>query len=524
MLLVLFILILIILFGLIIYIASPKNGNFTNGDIIVPNIVGGLGNQLYFVAQAYIYGKKHNKNLVIKKKSEYASYGKPRPIYYDTVFNKLTITDVNTENFTHLSENELDIYKEGNIYMTGGYFQKTKYIVPYLSELQTLFTPPDNITMKIDSTITDNMLNTMNDIVIHIRLADDWTPKDFGNIYTPDEINKIKEFIKNDNNKIILFSNNIPKALELLDLQSIANNTDKIFIPTNTTDYEELYLMARFRRFIASPSTFNIWGIMLSKYQNKEINILWDIKINNYRIDFYEQYSYLLSKESNYTCVSGYYNVKNKHNNKFKEWFKNTLNIDSNYVIFTDSNSYDIIKPYRKLNNTKYIFKNLNDFTLKKSNYNENHTEPTHVPSIELGLIWLNKIEMMKIASEINYYNSDWFVWIDAGISSLRDVNLATPLKLNIDFNNLDKNKFYYGSSSNDIDIVSDKWEYIHNVQGGFFILYKNMINKAFNLFMDYHKKCLSNINNYICMSDQVIWSHIKNDNNDMFVKLCDGY
>lgn len=298
MLLVLFILILIILLGLIIYIASCKNDNFINKDIIVPNIVGGLGNQLYFVAQAYIYGKKHNKNLVIKKESEYASYGKPRPIYYDTVFNKLTITDVNIENFTHLGENELDIYKEGNIYMTGGYFQKTKYIVPYLSELQTLFTPPDNITMKIDSIITDNMLNTMNDLVIHIRLADDWTPKNFGNIYTPDEINKIKEFIKNDNNKIILFSNDVPKALELLDLGSIANNTDKIFIPTSTTDYEELYLMARFRRFIASPSTFNIWSIMLSKYENKEINILWDIKMNDYRIDFYEQYSHLLSKES----------------------------------------------------------------------------------------------------------------------------------------------------------------------------------------------------------------------------------
>ena len=294
-----------------------QKSNFTNGDIIVPNIVGGLGNQLYFVALAYIYGKKNNKNLVIKKESEYASYGKPRPIYYNTVFHNLTITDINTEKFTPLSENELDIYKNGNIYMTGGYFQKPKYIVPYLSELQTLFTPPVNITMKIDSIIIDNMLNTMNDLVIHIRLADDWTPNDFGNIYTPDEINKIKKFILNDNNKIILFSNNIPKALELLELQSIATNTDKIFIPSNTKDYEELYLMARFRRFIASPSTFNIWGIMLSKYQNKEINILWDIKINDYRIDFYEQYSYLLAQQSisgssltlskignNYTCVS----------------------------------------------------------------------------------------------------------------------------------------------------------------------------------------------------------------------------
>ncbi len=491
-------------------------------NMIVPDIVGGIGNQLYFVAQAYIYSKKYNKKLKIKKEAEYLSYGKPRPIYYDSVFSNLDIIELsNTNNFNKVNENELETNKDSNILLTGGYFQKTKYIVPYLSELRELFKPPNNINTTINNIITDNKLNTNNDIVIHIRLADDWTPSEFGNIYTPAEIDRIKNFIKNEltttSNMIILFSNNIDKAKELLDI----TDNERIFV-SNYKDYEELYLMAQFRRFIASPSTFNIWGIMLSNYDNKEINILWDININDYRIDFYEQYSYLLVKESKYTVVSGYYNVKNKYVNKYNEWFKNTLNIDANYVIFTDTKSYDIIKEYRKLTNTKYVFKNLNDFTLKKENYNDNHIEPTHVPSIELGLIWLNKIEMVKIARDLNYYNSEWFVWMDAGIASLRDKTLNESLKLNINFNILDKTKFYYGSSSN--DIITDNWDYIHNIQGGFFIIHQSMINKFYDLFMNYHKKCLDNVNNYICMSDQVILSHIKNDYNDSFIKLCDGY
>jgi hypothetical protein len=85
--------------------------------------------------------------------------------------------------------------------------------------------------------------------------------------------------------------------------------------------------MSMFRRFILSPSTFNIcvscysktvfeysrtrrepvysktvlpflnsdahiWGIILSQKENKEINIFWDNNIHDYsdyRIDFYEQ-------------------------------------------------------------------------------------------------------------------------------------------------------------------------------------------------------------------------------------------
>ena len=36
------------------------------------------------------------------------------------------------------------------------------------------------------------------------------------------------------------------------------------------------------------------------------------------------------------TCVSGYWRVKNKHENKFDKWFCNTLRINCPYVFFSD--------------------------------------------------------------------------------------------------------------------------------------------------------------------------------------------
>ena len=42
--------------------------------------------------------------------------------------------------------------------------------------------------------------------------------------------------------------------------------------------------------------------------------------------------------KTNLTCVSGYWKIKNKHDNKFDEWLKNTLKINCSYVFFSDKN------------------------------------------------------------------------------------------------------------------------------------------------------------------------------------------
>jgi hypothetical protein len=54
------------------------------------------------------------------------------------------------------------------------------------------------------------------------------------------------------------------------------------------------------------------------------------------------------------TLVSAYWNIKNKHDNKYNEWFKNTLSINCPYVFFTSKFTIDLIKSFR--NNRICVF------------------------------------------------------------------------------------------------------------------------------------------------------------------------
>jgi GR25 family glycosyltransferase involved in LPS biosynthesis len=508
-------------------------------NIIIPYVEGGLGNQLYFISQAFIYAMRFGKTLFLKYETDLPSYGKPRPTYFTSIFRNIPVLKIDQavlDKFSRVAETELDTDKHGNIYLTGGYFQKPTILKPYLTELRELFRPTPEIQSSISSIILNQEIQINRDIFLHIRLGDDWTPSDFGNVYTPDELDKIRQFIRTQlqqdpETKIILFSNNVDKALELLGQD---RQITQAIQPIKYDEITEIYLLAQGRRFIASPSTFMIWGIMLSSQLDKEIKILWAPDSNDYRWDFYSQYKPLLTEKPDVpanhsvTCVSCFYNIgKSKYNtDAYTKWFASTLNIDANYVIFTDLASLELIKPYRQDQNTRYVIKPLDEFTIKAGMLDpKRHMHETHVPSLDVGLIWLNKLEMVKLASESNEFSSDWFMWIDAGLASLRDVKPGGPAFkfANLDFSKFSPAKLYYGQSEPN-EIMSGIWEYKHNVQGGFFIIHKSSINKFFKLFQEYFANCIAQVNNYICLSEQVIWSHILKDKPAIFEKLCDGY
>ena len=91
------------------------NGNNKNNEhIIIPDIIGGLGNQLFLVASAFAYVKNsdnhsnnHNTthyNLMLDNRNDVYSYGKPRPTYNNTVFTKIPVTTMDTKDFTRLDE------------------------------------------------------------------------------------------------------------------------------------------------------------------------------------------------------------------------------------------------------------------------------------------------------------------------------------------------------------------------------------------------------------------------------------
>lgn len=220
------------------------------------------------------------------------------------------------------------------------------------------------------------------------------------------------------------------------------------------------------------------------------------------------------------TCVSCYYNVKNKHDDKYLKWFENTLTINCPYVFFTTRENIDIIKKFRKDIPTFFIEYNIEEF-YTYSFKEKMVTHPIHCPSVELNLIWNEKLFMMEKAKELNPFQSDWFQWIDAGICVFRD-NIPPQ----ITYPNKDKlkllpiNKFIYCSSNyyNEENVKPEI--YYHYIAGTSFILHKNFLS----IYLEIYKKFLNLIDKNNIWTDQVIHTHIYKKCPKLFFHVCYGY
>lgn len=220
------------------------------------------------------------------------------------------------------------------------------------------------------------------------------------------------------------------------------------------------------------------------------------------------------------TCVSGYWKVTNKHSDNYINWFKNSLQINCPYVFFGDKETIEIIKEYRTNLPTFYVEYNLADFVTNKYK-DKMKTHPIHCPSVELNMIWNEKIFLIKKALLLNPFSSDFFSWVDAGLCIYR--NTPPPP---IPFPNVYKlytlptDKLIYSSSKPyNANLVSIN-SYYHHISGTY-ILHKNLINYFSELYENYSDR-LIDINNI--WTDQVILTHIFKDHPNIFYKLFNGY
>jgi hypothetical protein len=220
------------------------------------------------------------------------------------------------------------------------------------------------------------------------------------------------------------------------------------------------------------------------------------------------------------TCVSSYFQIKNKHGDSFKGWFKNTLAIPCPYVFFTNKESIDMIKSFRKDLPTYYIECEIEDFYTYK--YKDKMiTDPRHCPSVELNLIWNEKIFMIQTASKLNPFKSEWFKWIDAGICTYR---MTPPPQSEFPnraiLNALPKDKFIY-SASNPFrpELITSTSSRSHI--SGTYIIHNTLIPTIVDLYKKYLDKLVAR---NIVWTDQEILTHIYKDNQELFFKLCDGY
>jgi hypothetical protein len=219
------------------------------------------------------------------------------------------------------------------------------------------------------------------------------------------------------------------------------------------------------------------------------------------------------------TCVTGYWNIKNKHGNKFEDWFENTLAVNNPYIIFSDKEGIESMKKYRDDLPTHYIEMDIDEFYMQK--YKDKiAVHSTHCPSVELNMVWNEKIFLLQKAYKTNPFNSEFFHWIDAGICTYRQCKPPSCEFSKDKIKSLPMDKFIYSSSMGyDINRVSTT-SYYHHISGTY-ILHKNIINKFVDLYKSYLEQLMERGNIW---TDQVIWTHIYKDHKELFYMLCGGY
>jgi hypothetical protein len=201
------------------------------------------------------------------------------------------------------------------------------------------------------------------------------------------------------------------------------------------------------------------------------------------------------------TCVSSFFQVKhNKYSsNSYLNWFENTLNVNCPYVFFTSADMVDTIKKYRKDFPTVFVVCDISGFETFK--YSKRLiTSQIHCPSIELNLIWLEKVVMMKKAKDMNPFKSEWFHWIDAGCCSLRTMDGIKTLRTDfVEFaNSLPKDKFIFSSSEPYNKAQIRKCNYYHCISGTSYLLHMLAIDSFYDKYSDYLNTVLNKKNIWI--------------------------
>ncbi len=219
-----------------------------------------------------------------------------------------------------------------------------------------------------------------------------------------------------------------------------------------------------------------------------------------------------------YTLI---YKVKSKFDfDKYKEWGNNLMkNIkNNNFIIFTNLETYDIIKDIIDFtnNNIKIKILEFNEFKYYKYKlYFEKCKKLIDGYNIDwkLLLIWIERILLLN---KIKDTKTEYYAHVDFGY--FRDDKFSDAFLNNIDIlNNLNKDKIYYCLVYNDLFYIKNILNqnlYKEIIGGGFFIIHYDKIDYYINLFND---KVLYYINNKeLIKDDQYILQNIIFDKNNI--------
>lgn len=220
------------------------------------------------------------------------------------------------------------------------------------------------------------------------------------------------------------------------------------------------------------------------------------------------------------SVVSGWWNLTKSKSNieTYFKWFDTSLKMNMPYVIFTDYENFGVLAKYRVDLCTVFVPRKMSEF-LTHDSYNEEWTHPYHVPSRELGMTWLEKINLVMEASKI--VDSEYLAWVDAGYSAFRS-NQPPPdewLEDVIRSLHFDRIGYMYIKESRD-DIFRSVFDADSIVAGCFFIMHRNLVPLVHFLFYTEYNIVKEELNDWRCGSDQVIFTRLRGKYPELFHPL----
>jgi hypothetical protein len=231
--------------------------------MIVPRLIGGLGNQMFVIAAAYSKSIDMNTELCINYQPGSfigAIQGFDPNRYKNTLYKKIKETTYIPKNFFHEKDWAYGPMPDSDDMLITGYFQSEKNFKKHTKEVRELFCIPSEIQEKVNKALNKQSKKILG---VHVRFGDYLkVTSDVHLVCDRDYyINALKQF-NLDDYTVIVCTDDFENYQKLVNL-------DNVIVSNSKSELEDLYILSQCDDLIISNSTFAWWGSFLGKHKEK---------------------------------------------------------------------------------------------------------------------------------------------------------------------------------------------------------------------------------------------------------------
>lgn len=229
--------------------------------MIIPQLTGGLCNQLFQIAACFSYASQTNNVLAINYNLPFTAHqGKHPSTYKHTLYKNIIETHhIPQQRYKQPSFVYSDIPYFADAIFEGCY-QSFKYVKKYRKEISELFEFNSEVVSKVN-----HVLEKINTPVctIHIRRGDYLSPQiaEVHNICNKEYYYRCLKNIRPDATILVVTDDRNYVLSEFRD----EFETGKFIIANSVSELEDLYLLTQSDIIIGCNSTFSWWGAFLNK-------------------------------------------------------------------------------------------------------------------------------------------------------------------------------------------------------------------------------------------------------------------